>query len=534
MFGAVLRQTLISFVFLTCLCRQCVNSYIYNEYNDYQILYADPTPKAHFYSGDNVIITIGQNALSALPSIPKIENDEALELIIEKLDTYYNNLIRITGFEPTSQEQPFDEDKVAVSVADSPVEKFAINGLKGILISPEDLAQMYISAQENINDATVPFKISHSSLTTQAESFIDPDLMFQLYEVGNDDESQNLISGQFYQALINTIGPLLTEEIGTDFESEDGSNRESFKASKLEDFETYISQIQSSVYSYESVFEGESNALPWDNTKVISDVLSGLIVYFYDNYGKVEFLDRFWEASKIFREFDYINGGQNSRAQRHRDNLFMTFSIAASKNLSSFFENDMKFILSDSAKNFIRNNLATLSEIIAENSVAKAEEWENFEVDFQPGEYRESIKEQIDSEIDGLSEDGLSEDKDELEGDGLEGDRLEGETSGNATNTKTTTATNTGGEIGGNTDGSTSSSTPISTTVTPTSTLSPVATQTSTSYSKTKSVVYPSVTSTNTKRKKVKPKNIDPNCVSVHPSIPDSWCANVACDPVYS
>lgn len=64
-----------------------------------------------------------------------------------------------------------------------------------------------------------------------------------------------------------------------------GQDAAAFKAARLQDLNTYVTN---SNYNFQNTWS--SLLLPWNNSQSINDLMSGLLIYLYDNYGGATFL----------------------------------------------------------------------------------------------------------------------------------------------------------------------------------------------------------------------------------------------------
>ena len=110
----------------------------------------------------------------------------------------------------------------------------------------------------------------------------------------------------------------------------------------LGDFYPYLNDPQ-----YDFDYGWTQSFMPWRPEQSINNLMSGLIIYSYQNFGGEEWLKGFYKQMNG----TFIEDRSSMIAfQECRDNIYKIWSIAAGRDLIDFFEEDMRWVISSSAK----------------------------------------------------------------------------------------------------------------------------------------------------------------------------------------
>jgi len=109
---------------------------------------------------------------------------------------------------------------------------------------------------------------------------------------------------------------------------------------------------------YDFDFGWRQSLMPWHNTESINDLMSGLLIYSYNNFGGDAWIKGFYQH---IENVDIPNRPDVFAYQECRDNVYKIWSYAANQDLVSFFENDLRWVISQSAKNCVVDYLNTTS-----------------------------------------------------------------------------------------------------------------------------------------------------------------------------
>ena len=113
-----------------------------------------------------------------------------------------------------------------------------------------------------------------------------------------------------------------------------------------------ITYMNNDEYNFENGWK--QYLMPWDNDNSINDLMTGLIVYSYENFGQDDWLRNFYQ----YIDSDEIVDRESVYSyQQCRDNVYKIWSLSAESNLFDLFENNLKWEISDDAKNFVSDRL---------------------------------------------------------------------------------------------------------------------------------------------------------------------------------
>ena len=122
---------------------------------------------------------------------------------------------------------------------------------------------------------------------------------------------------------------------------------EQFRYKMIKNLEIYMDNEEYDFYN-----GWMQNRMPWDRANSVNDLMTGLIIYSYENFGGDNWLKNFYK----YIDSDLVPDRENIYSyQQCRDNIYKIWSLSAEKDLISFFTNDLKWIISDDAISFISN-----------------------------------------------------------------------------------------------------------------------------------------------------------------------------------
>ncbi|TPN86177.1 DUF5018 domain-containing protein [Aquimarina algicola] len=154
--------------------------------------------------------------------------------------------------------------------------------------------------------------------------------------------------GWWTVGMNNAQAVILTASINTELDYF-GQNRDGFRNRMVQNFTTYLNSS-----SYDFDYGWKQSLMPWNSTESINDLMSGLLIYSYENFGGDLWMKNFY---KYIKDSSIPNRSGVFAYQECRDNVYKIWSLSAERDLIDFFENDMKWEISDAAKNDIKNSL---------------------------------------------------------------------------------------------------------------------------------------------------------------------------------
>lgn len=117
----------------------------------------------------------------------------------------------------------------------------------------------------------------------------------------------------------------------------------------VNELEDYMEDTQ-----YDFDYGWRQSLMPWHNTESINDLMTGLIIYSYNNFGGDEWIKGFY---KQIQNDEIINRSDVFAYQECRDNIYKIWSLAATQDLVSFFEDELRWTVSQEAKICVTNEL---------------------------------------------------------------------------------------------------------------------------------------------------------------------------------
>jgi hypothetical protein len=128
-----------------------------------------------------------------------------------------------------------------------------------------------------------------------------------------------------------------------------GWTLDQFRDKMMNNLNTYMENDE---YNFENGWM--QSAMPWDKNNSVNDLMTGLIIYSYENFGGDDWLMNFYK---------YLDGNEITDRdsltsyQQCRDNIYKIWSLSAESNLIDFFENDLKWNITEEAKDYIINKI---------------------------------------------------------------------------------------------------------------------------------------------------------------------------------
>ena len=92
--------------------------------------------------------------------------------------------------------------------------------------------------------------------------------------------------------------------------------------------------------------------MPWRPAGTINSLMQGFLIYSYDNWGGFDFLKGFYEG---IQDSEIPNKAGVYDYETCRDNIYKIWSRSANRNLINFFENVLRWPITDEAKTWVAN-----------------------------------------------------------------------------------------------------------------------------------------------------------------------------------
>jgi len=296
---------------------------------DYQIASCVGTSNSTAWIGDEVVIMIeGETPLDRDSSI-MVEIVQTFENVISKYE-------EITGLDNLPLASSFDNKPVIEVVLDNcGAGGLASHGVMGMSTGKPFLNEFYdLVRQGNVSVPQVfLYELNRNFWAAGMDGFNGK------FDWAMNDDPQNY--GWWTVGMNNAQAYIIpkTLDIGLYYFGSDINYWENRMVGELED---YLNDDQ-----YDFDYGWRQSLMPWHNTESINDLMTGLIIYSYNNFGEEAWIKGFYEHVK---NVDIPNRSGVFAYQECRDNIYKIWSYAAEENLISFFEDDLRWLVSEEAK----------------------------------------------------------------------------------------------------------------------------------------------------------------------------------------
>lgn len=306
---------------------------IYEELEfDFQVAYCIGTAPATAWIHDDVVLMIEGET-------PGDRDPEIMEQALEILADVINQFEDFTGLTDLPMASSYQGKPVIEIVIDNcGAGGLANHGTLGMSTGTFFLDQFYTNLQNN--NLAVP----QIFLYELNRNFWDPDFNNK-FDWAMNDEPLNY--GWWTVGMNNAQSVIIPQSLGIEMDYF-GNDLSYFRNRMVGELEAYMNDTQ---YDFDN---GWRQALmPWNNTESINDMMSGFFIYSYENFGGEEWMRNFYREIK---SDVYPDRTDVFAYQECRDNIYKIWSVSANEDLISFFENDMRWIISVEAKTFIEDH----------------------------------------------------------------------------------------------------------------------------------------------------------------------------------
>jgi len=126
-----------------------------------------------------------------------------------------------------------------------------------------------------------------------------------------------------------------------------GNTVDQFRQGMVSKFEHYLANPE---YNFNNTWR--KDRLPWRPQASVNDLMTGMIIYSFEKFGGHSWIKnvyRYMNSSEI------VNRTNRNSYQECRDNIYKIWSISANRDLISFFENDLRWTISENAKTWVNS-----------------------------------------------------------------------------------------------------------------------------------------------------------------------------------
>ena len=162
-----------------------------------------------------------------------------------------------------------------------------------------------------------------------------------------DDQAQNY--GWWTVGMNNAQAYIVPHALGIKLHYFGTTGLDFWKDVMIADLTSYLNDPQ---YSFDNGWR--QKLMPWRPVQSINNLMSGFIIYSYENFGGEKWMKGFYE---YIQNNDIPDRSDVFAYQECRDNIYKIWSFAAEKNLISFFENDLRWTITQDAKDSVDRKL---------------------------------------------------------------------------------------------------------------------------------------------------------------------------------
>ena len=164
-----------------------------------------------------------------------------------------------------------------------------------------------------------------------------------------NDEAQNY--GWWTVGMNNAMGYIIPKELDIQLHYFGTTGLDFWKDGMIGDFTPYLNDSQ-----YDFDFGWRQALMPWRPVQSINNLMTGFILYSYENFGGTEWLKGFFthiQSEEIPERSDVF------AYQECRDNVYKIWSLAAEQDLLSFFEDSLRWVITPEAQQFVTESFNT-------------------------------------------------------------------------------------------------------------------------------------------------------------------------------
>lgn len=151
----------------------------------------------------------------------------------------------------------------------------------------------------------------------------------------------------WWTVAFNNLWPIIIPDIADGIElTYFGQSREKFRKGMLNDFATYVRLAAQGRHDFEA---WKCSRMPWRKEQSVNNLMTGLLVALYEAYGRLEWIVAFFRELRCAKQVNATNAG-GCQYDEIRDNFYIIASKAAQKDLVHVFQMQLKWPLSNSAR----------------------------------------------------------------------------------------------------------------------------------------------------------------------------------------
>lgn len=300
---------------------------------DFQIAYCIGSSAATAWIGEDLVVMVEAET-------PEDRDPDIMDQVVSVLSDIVGKYELFTGLDELPIASEFDGKPVIEVVVDNcGAGGLASHGVLGMSTGTFFLDQFY-SNLENGNVAVPQVFLYELNRNFWKPSFNNK------FDWAMNDEPANW--GWWTVGMNNAQAVMLPISLGIEMDYF-GNDLAYFRDRMVGELEDYMNDEQ-----YDFDFGWRQSLMPWHDTESINDLMSGLLIYSYENFGGEDWMMGFYEH---IENIDIPDRSDVFAYQECRDNICKIWSLAANENLADFFFNDLRWEISAEALLWIEAEL---------------------------------------------------------------------------------------------------------------------------------------------------------------------------------
>lgn len=321
--------------------------------------------QAYIAGNDNVAVWYGRRVALVLDDEPdpRARDSATMHSIVATLDDIFDAFDRITARRPKLT-APL-HGKIRIEVSSKVGGGLAHHGKLGIAVGNgffDGLYKRFRRGQRTV-DQVFFYEIARNYWMADMNPAID-------YHTSKGPQDY----GWWTVGFNNAMSVFLPAEIDSiDDMYYFGSDGKRFSDGMESNLDTYLSHAEK--YNWDNSWNVP--LVPWKKRTSINDLMTGLLIRLHRDHGGAEFITRLYEEIPKRKALS-----SRSDRQGARDNFFEACCLAANKDLSSFFDTELRWEISDDCYTRVRKSLQINTPTCAEGEPAEAHRWQLAELQF--------------------------------------------------------------------------------------------------------------------------------------------------------
>lgn len=308
------------------------------------IRYISGGPRVVAYLGQNTVVVVAEEARTEFnPDMTDPVSNAAMSLIVRNLDNMlpvYQEMVGMTN-QLTYTSAMFFEGRTTYEINFLPgAAGLAGSPIRGAAIGPGFINNMYKQALKNVS------LVEHVFFYETMRNWIFPAIFTKLFDYSTADGP--LSTGWINQGFINVVGCCFSEVIKPAVEFYYyGLNRNQF----MDQMEGHLFKyVGNSSYTWQNTWM--QARLPWLQSASVDNLVSGLVVNLYKQFGGFAFLKSFFRSLPELLPRAPTSTLDNAAV---RDNIYLAASIGAGGDLRSYFTKSLRWNISQAALQYLKS-----------------------------------------------------------------------------------------------------------------------------------------------------------------------------------